>query len=332
VQPATALGVGGAMDVALTPGLGFQWKSVAPFTDTNIGGLQGVNDESRMAPLRIDSAFPIAVPAAPAAPDNRIDLIEVRYNRVLNDPSTRSVFDSALRRFLPQTVNKTLAWGLSAADVGYATSPALSTAPIGYKVGAPSLVPVAPSVTPGYIPLAYVNVDNGTAAIQQYHLADLRRLATPSGLQHLAFDTELTTDGGAGTNTARNVVASSGLRWCALTTTGAPGAGRSRRVVLFVVGGPTTTSRRIQGAMQLYNDDSVAACSELILGGGTVNAATRDVMRGLNAGFALMGPALEVGIGTPYWTVELRARTTTGAAFTAAAQASCSATLGTVQT
>lgn len=148
---------------------------------TNIDSVQGLNNYQWLSPVVLANNLNITVPAAPSSPNNRIDIIEIKADYDLTDAQSRDVFDTATETFVATSVNKLFTWLLNSSDVSTVTSPASSTGAIGYKVGVAASSPSAPSVTSGYIKVAEIRVNNGTVAITNLMVADVRRLLSPSG-------------------------------------------------------------------------------------------------------------------------------------------------------
>jgi hypothetical protein len=98
-----------AMTVTVKAGLGFiDNPADVPFT---VGGVSGVNDLSPFKPLTLTADEVITVPAAdPVNP--RIDIIEVQYDRRLQDASSRDILNPITGIFAPGAVNKTLSFNL----------------------------------------------------------------------------------------------------------------------------------------------------------------------------------------------------------------------------
>jgi hypothetical protein len=176
--------VGTPTILPIAPGLGF-WGGVVDAA-SNIGGVLGVDDTDTFKPLVLSATENITL-VPNGTVNDRVDLIEVRYRRELLNPTAVEQLDPGSGVFLPNTVNKTLTWELSGQQ-GTVTEPALSTAYIGYKVGIPSGAPVPPTLTPGYIPLAYFRMFALSAGFSNpFQISDERRLLTPYGMQTVSI-------------------------------------------------------------------------------------------------------------------------------------------------
>lgn len=164
-----------AMSVLVQPGLGF--KDDATDVPTAISGITGLDDRSPYKPLPLSAAQAIAIDAAPVAGQNRIDIIEVKVDRRVENPTNRDILNVVTGLFAPGLVNKTLAFDLLGRN-GRVVSPANSVTGIGYKVGvaAAAGAEVAPATSPGYVKLCQILVVGGVANIVNADIADFRSL------------------------------------------------------------------------------------------------------------------------------------------------------------
>lgn len=161
-----------SMAVRIAAGLG--WIDNAADVPANIGGVVGVNDLCPLKPLSLTADEIIAVP--PSDPVNdRIDIVQVRVDRRLQDPSTRDILNPGTGIFAPGVVNKTLSFNLNGrSSVNGATG-------IVYKTGTPAAVPVAPAVDAGYKKIAEVIVTATSVVVAQNRIRDLRFLMYAGG-------------------------------------------------------------------------------------------------------------------------------------------------------
>lgn len=172
---------------------GFGLARTGPSTATTIDGASGQDWQQSgalAAPLVLGPAGEhFTVPAPPTVGNARIDIIEVRPNYTNNDPATVGIFNTATEVFDPATRNKSMDWDLTG-FTGTVTSPSNSTAAISYKVGAVSAgtisAAVEPTVSPGYIKIARINVLGGGVAIATSDISDLRPLLWPQGIMQVA--------------------------------------------------------------------------------------------------------------------------------------------------
>jgi hypothetical protein len=173
---------GTGMQVTLLSGVGLvNTYLYAGGLATNIDSVQGLNNYQLVSPVILANNLNITVPAAPSSPNNRIDIIEIKADYDLTDVQSRDVFDTATETFVGTSVNKLFTWLLNSSDVSTVSAPSSSTGAIGYKVGVAASSPSAPSVTSGYIKIAEIRVNNGTVAVTNLMVADVRRILSPSG-------------------------------------------------------------------------------------------------------------------------------------------------------
>ena len=176
-----------AMTVQVSAGLGFNFD--ASDEPTNINTISAPNDLERVNDLSPFKPWPLAlpvtftVPAAPASPNSRIDIIEVKTDRRLEDATTRKQLDSGSLSYLDHIFMKTLAYALDG-RTGTVTSPANSTAGLSYKVGVAGNPGAVPATTTGYTKIAEILVPNGTTSIVGNNLIDRRKLFGMHGFVH----------------------------------------------------------------------------------------------------------------------------------------------------
>lgn len=205
-----------AMEVLLAAGLGMQ--SDPSDTPSAIGAIPSVDDLSRYKPLPLLSDVTITgIPVGDAVND-RIDIIEVAFNRRLTDPTSRDVLNPTTGAFDPTVVNKSLAWDLSISDVGIVAAPSNSVTAIGYKTGQPSGTPAIPSITPGYVKIAEVGVPATATTIISANIKDMRRLLAPGGMRTVAVFAR--TDIGGGSADLFGLVAPPGVQVAASIASG----------------------------------------------------------------------------------------------------------------
>jgi len=195
-----------SMQVNVKKGLG--WLPVAD-DPAAIGGIVGLDDLCSFKPvvLMADTAF--AVPVAPGAPNTRIDIIEVKADRRVENPLARDVLNATTGVFDPTMVNKTLAYYLDG-RTGVVTDPAPSTAGLSYKIGVAANPGVAPGVTAGYVKIAEVRVGSGVASVDTDKLVDRRQLASPGNAIAVGCRFYLDYNGGAPILTMNSVCAPPG--------------------------------------------------------------------------------------------------------------------------
>jgi hypothetical protein len=191
-------------NVRILAGMGA--KRDATDLPASISGIAGLDELADVKPVVLRQDIPsLAVPPAPSSPNQRIDIIEVAVRRDLYDTAAVNFLDvpSAKRKSL--SVPKTLSYAVDPAQVpiAYVNDPAPSTSPIGYKVGQAGNPPTAPTVTPGYVQIATILVDNvvGNPAgtIQQLHIADWRPMLFLGGTAHFSLTASFPQAGGVPT-------------------------------------------------------------------------------------------------------------------------------------
>jgi len=159
-----------ALSVVMKQGQGYQ--DAPTDAPTSINSVLGLNDLSRYKPLLLSNDLTVAVPAPPGA-NSRIDLIEVRYNRVTNNPQSRNFLDPNTNAFNPANVPKTLDFNLDGTLAYYAAIDVPTTA-IAYKSGVAAVSPVPPAVDTGYMAVAYITVASGAVTITAPDISDQR--------------------------------------------------------------------------------------------------------------------------------------------------------------
>lgn len=166
-----------AMSVVLKAGLGFQDDPTDVPTD--IDGILGLDDVDSFKPLPLVSDLTITIPAAPAGPNDRTDIIEVRADRLTTNNISRDIFDNTSETFSPTLVNKTIEFLLDGTKQGSVVSPAASTAAISLKTGVAGNPGAVPATTSGYIKIAEVFVDSDVTTILDAAITDSRTVLQP---------------------------------------------------------------------------------------------------------------------------------------------------------
>lgn len=178
-----------SLAVSITAGIGFQRDTVDVVSA--IGGILGLDDLDSCKPLVLNASQSIAITPDPGNP--RIDIVTVKFNRLLGESASRDVLDPGTGVFSPTLVNKNLGWsldGLVSSGVGPGATP------IFYKTGTPGAVPVAPTADAGYVKIAEVQVPAAAASITRGNIKDTRFLWTPYG--NLSFGGSFIMPNGAG--------------------------------------------------------------------------------------------------------------------------------------
>lgn len=170
-----------AMSVVVSAGMGFVYDGTDLPTDIGAADLEQVDDLSPFKPLPLTVPVTFAVPAAPSAPNSRIDIIEVRADRRLENSVVRKQLNTGTLDFDDHAFFKTLAFALDG-RTGIVTSPAASTAGLSYKIGTAANPGLVPAVTAGYVKIAEIRVPNGTTTITGSAIVDRRTLLGPGGV------------------------------------------------------------------------------------------------------------------------------------------------------
>jgi hypothetical protein len=159
-----------SMVLRLVPGLGVLYLPAD--TPTAINGVTGLDDLSVTKPVLLAADQLITVPTAdPSNP--RIDILEVKLNRVVGGSEVRGVFNVATKVFDPTLVSKLL---------GYTLDGSLTingSGALNYKTGSPNVSPSPPATDAGYIKIAEVRVGTGVTALDLDVVNDQRIMVWP---------------------------------------------------------------------------------------------------------------------------------------------------------
>lgn len=176
-------------------------------TPSGIDGIDGLNDQSPYKPIVLMADTVFAVPTPPGLGNSRIDIIEARFNRQADNPQSRLILNTLTGAFVPDTVNKTLSFTLDG-SVGYVVSPAPSTVALSYKQGvaAASGTEIEPTVTPGYVQIARINVGPLAATVPKGNIVDRRTLLGTNGTVQAGINWFQEWNAGVPTAAIRSVV------------------------------------------------------------------------------------------------------------------------------
>ena len=173
--------------VVMTAGLGYQQTSDS---SASIGGIVGCDDLCTYQPLPLASPETIAIDTtAPGTGNERWDLIEVRYDRRLENAQPVNIYVPSSKSFVPTTLAKTLAFDLGGRQGSVVQAPAEPTAGIGYKRGVVAAIgsAVFPSTTAGYVAVAMVYVSGATpSTFAASQIIDLRPILGGNGVIHVS--------------------------------------------------------------------------------------------------------------------------------------------------
>lgn len=160
--------------VQVTSGLGFY--NDAADEPTMIGGLVGVDDLSSIKPLPLSANQIFAVPA-PDPVNPRVDIIEVKTDRRLEQPDTRDILNVATGQFTATPgQNKVLAYYLDG-RVGTVAFNQQSITGIGYKTGNPGAG--VPATSAGYTKICEIAVGAAVGSINNGNITDRRQFLFP---------------------------------------------------------------------------------------------------------------------------------------------------------
>lgn len=167
--------------IHVTSGMGFQ---VTSDSSAAIGGVSGLDDRCTHKPLSLAADEAITVP------DNglgvtRYDIVEVAYDRRVENAMSRDVLNPATGAFVSSTVNKTMSFEQTGRS-GIVTTPNPSTAGISLKVG--DALGSPPATTSGYVKIAELVVPAGFTSLSASNIRDLRKPLLPGGQLHAALD------------------------------------------------------------------------------------------------------------------------------------------------
>lgn len=174
-----------ASNVIMSSGIGF-FSNPADTPQgivTSLNPQPGLDDLSPYKPIVLNSQK--TIPISPADPTNdRIDLIEVRYNRQTTDSTVRQVFDPSSGAFVNSTVFKTLSFSLDGFSPEYSTGN--GTQPIHYKIGVAAASPTIPAVSPGYLRVATIRV-KAVTGVATNSIGDYRPYLMSNGISMMSW-------------------------------------------------------------------------------------------------------------------------------------------------
>jgi hypothetical protein len=275
-----------SMNVVLSRGIGF-FQDVASYL--NIDGISEVNDVAVIKPLVLHNPVTFTVPAAPAGPNTRYDIIEVRVARRTGDASSRDVLNTTSGVFEPATVNKTLQYTLDT-QTGTVVSPANSTAGLSYKQGVAGNPGTVPATTAGYVKLAAILVGSAAASIDSNVIVDERRLFSPNG--YIAGGVSATAPSGEISIALDGLLLPPG---CLASTVWVSFSGNTLTYYLYIFAGQRLTSSPLvveAHPISASNLTHKVTQVDLI----TVDSTIQAALAGVNA-----SPALGVAVGQMGW-------------------------------
>lgn len=218
-----------AMSVQVSAGLGFIYSPLDVPTDIGATDLEDVDDLSPFKPVFLMSphTFPVVAPGA----NSRIDIIEVKVDRRLEDSIVRRQLEVSTKQFLDHSFYKTLAYALDG-RTGTVAAAAQSTAGLSYKTGVESASPVAPATSTGYVKIGEVRTTSATTSIDGRNIVDTRKLHAPYGVVQATLRFTLNWNGGAPVSTILDCMAPPGVEMAVI-----PSTSNKSMVELVVIGG-----------------------------------------------------------------------------------------------
>lgn len=228
----------GSLAMTVNAGLGMLYD--AGSIATGIGSIGKVDDLAPYFPAYLSANETLNLPAAPPGGQERVDIIEVKLDRRLQDSSSRGVLNTVTGVFDPTLLNKILAYSLDG-RTGQVNAPANSTTGLSIKAGinqaagtyaASNGVTGVPTTSPGYTKLATILVPTG-GVVTQGEVRDERFLLAPNGVHNWGFNLLQVPGTPDDTLTFSNFPpASSGFRFAAHQTT-SPSNGGTIRCYVF---------------------------------------------------------------------------------------------------
>lgn len=192
-----------ALSFQVTPGYGFVQSPADTPTDIGAPDILGLDDLSTFKPVLLQSPVTFNL-VLPTAGNSRIDIVEVKVDRRLENLTPRRQFDPGTEGFVPKSYFKTLAYDLDG-RTGQVAAPASSVAGLSYKVGVEAALPVAPPTTLGYVKIAEIRSASGTVTVTGSLISDFRALHSPSGLVQASIRYQLLWNGGAPTAVIQSI-------------------------------------------------------------------------------------------------------------------------------
>jgi hypothetical protein len=292
-----------SMNVLVKSGFGFQNFAAGSFAagggstsaiQSSINGIVGLDDIEQYKPMLLSSDASFAVPASPGAGNSRIDIIEVSALRFVNNPLSRDIMNTTTGVFTPNLVNKTLEWALDN-HTGSITTPALSTAPLSYKIGGVFATPTynpanVPPTTAGYIKIAEIFVGPAAVSIDKNVISDFRHTVAPYGSASLACRVQV----GIAVPSVQmlNRQCPPGFRMTVDSTGGGTGGG----AVLYIL--LPSSALQVLPMIQVMNDNSVIGTDTRIVSLGAPTTSTVSTVE--QPILAAGNPPVSAAIGQPF--------------------------------
>lgn len=298
------------MSVQVSAGFGFVYDPLDLPFDIGATDLEGVDDRSSFKPVYLNAPAIFAVPTAPGPGLSRIDIIEVKVDRRLENAVTRRQLDVSTKSFLDHLFYKTLAFSLDG-RTGTVSSPSASTAGLSYKIGAEAATgtEVEPTVTPGYVKLGRINVAPSVVTIGASAIADRRPLLGAGGAVRFSGCWRVQWNGGTPIITALTIDAPAGIDIC-LASLSLRGAAS-----FYAVGGQITRGSVLLNAAHQTGHAATDAFSVGLQATVSTGVPIVTADTSVQSALAAATPAINVGVGSQVLSGRLISRfiTNTGA-------------------
>lgn len=293
-----------AMSVQVSSGFGFRYDPTDLVTNLGATDLEHVDDLAHFKPVTLLSPVTFAVPTAPSAPNSRIDIVEVKTDRRLENAITRRQLDIGTESFMDHVFFKALAYGLDGRS-GVVTDPALSTAGLSYKIGVAGNPGVVPVTTTGYTKVAEINVGNATTSISGLNIVDRRRLLGVGGLVNASIRFRMQWNSGLPIVTIHGVVAPPGVDLSVLIGT-SPFRGNA---TIYAFGGEIAQARfHSQGHCLIGSGPATVIVPEVTIGATGNNIVyTFGSLEGPLVAGATSFPPVAIGTGQKCATARIQA-------------------------
>jgi len=254
---------GAGLQVILRQGMGF--ADGTGDVPSSLGGVIGLDDLSVLKPLALTVPLAIGVPAAdPGLP--RIDIVEVKYDRRLENPLSRDILDTGTGAFVPALVQKTLGAVLDS------VVPSINgAAVVNYKTGTPGASPVEPTVTTGYQKIAAVRVEAAAVSLTVDKIVDRRRELADQGIARVSVTARVNTATGLFTGTPV-IIAPPGYRVKLRTDNNLFAAGILGIDCLVAVPSPSSSLGEAGCSIQAFDSAITTSAEALrpVVGNGTM--------------------------------------------------------------
>lgn len=294
-----------SLGVQITAGLGWHYLPADLASDIGTPDLIGVDDLADLKPLLLMTPQVFATPTAPAGPNTRIDIIEVRADRELVDSETRRQLDTSVPGGVlnPHNFYTTLTYLLDG-KVGTVNAPADSTEPVSYKVGVAANPGVAPATTAGYIKIAEILVGSAVATIGTGDIIDRRKLAGTGGSIRVGVRFRNDYNAGAPSYTLRSLISPPSVK----VAIGRFSTDRAQARVYVLAGEATEVV--LNGALTRYTGTPGTTQAFLVVIGPTLVSGDyiMTVDAGLQTALAAATPPLAVPIGAKVIVFDMEGR------------------------